>query len=498
MISAPNRLPLLSGNNGLVTIVFLLLVFQLTACELFTKVQPGKDATGGKDVLDPIQGTRVYDPETGTYIVVKTAPTQPMDTVKWKEISMTASPPITSEGVFVDREPSNPVVTTVDPATGSSKLETYNVAIVLPFQTDKFTAQGQVPANSSWALNFYSGAKMALDELRAEGGPNLNVAVLDTKATESGMMELTRRNEFTSAHLIIGPYRRETVRIAADAAKRNNSVLVSPYNATENIVDNNPNYIQVNPSFSTHCDALLSEARHRFRPDQIVLVCRGRDVELERLKYFQDAHKRMQLQSFSRDTAALREFVIADAADSSAFRINVQPLVQNRDTLAIIIPSWSSESFINALLQQLHVAKSGYSHFTVYGMPQWIEYERVSHQYYESLNLHITTSSHVDREQWAVRDFQKSYFTRYGAMPAPESYLGYDVTAYYVRMLRKYGTRFQYAIIDDAGQGLHTRFEVRPIAMPNASNREFPQVKQFENKYVNLLRFEDLRFVKVN
>ncbi|HRD80907.1 MAG TPA: hypothetical protein PLL53_09130, partial [Saprospiraceae bacterium] len=123
--------------------------------------------------------------------MVKTAPTQPMDTVKWKEISMTASPPITSEGVFVDREPSNPVVTTVDPATGSSKLETYNVAIVLPFQTDKFTAQGQVPANSSWALNFYSGAKMALDELRAEGGPNLNVAVLDTKATESGMMELT-------------------------------------------------------------------------------------------------------------------------------------------------------------------------------------------------------------------------------------------------------------------------------------------------------------------
>jgi len=497
MISAPNRLPLSSGNNGLVTIVFLLLVFQLTACELFTKVQPGKDATGGKEVLDPIQGTRVYDPVTGTYVMVKTAPTQPMDTVKWKEVSMNTSPPITSEGVFVDREPSNPVVTTIDPATGSTKLETYNVAIVLPFQTDKFTAQGQVPANSSWALNYYSGAKMALDELRAEGA-NLNVSVLDTKATEAGMLELTRRSEFNSAHLIIGPYRRENVKIAADAAKRNNSVLVSPYNASENIVDNNPNYIQVNPSFSTHCDALLTEARRHFRPDQIVLVCRGRDVELERLKYFQDAHKRMQLQSFLRDTTPLREFVIADAADSSAFRINVQPLVQNRDTLAIIIPSWSSESFINALLQQLHVAKSGYSDFTVYGMPQWIEYERISHQYYESLNLHITTSAYVDRDQWAVQDFQKSYFTRYGMMPAPESYLGYDVTSYYCRMLRKHGTRFQYAIMDDAGQGLHTRFEVRPVAMPNATNREFPPVKQFENKYVNLLRFEDLRFVKVN
>lgn len=477
--------------------IFLLLVFQLTACDLFTKVQSGKDPARGKDVLDPIQGTRVYDPETGTYIVVRTAPTQPMDTVKWKEISMTASPPITSEGVFVDREPSTPVKTGFDPATGSTLMESYNVAIVLPFQADRFTAQGQIPPNSSWALNFYSGAKMALDELRAEGA-NLNVTVMDTKATESGMSELTRRSEFTSAHLIIGPYRRENVRIAADAAKRNNSVLVSPHNATENIVDNNPNYIQVNPSFATHCDALLAAARRNFRPDQIVLVCRGRDVELERLKYFQDAHRRMQLQAFSRDTMPLREFIIADAADSSTFRINVQPLVQNRDTLAIIIPSWSSESFINALLQQLHAAKSGFSDFTVYGMPQWIEYERISHQLYQSLNLHITTSSFVNREQWAVQDFQKSYFMRYGAMPAPESYLGYDVTGYYCRMLRKYGTRFQYAILDEPGQGLHTRFEVKPVAMPGTGNRELPVVKQFENKYVNLLRFEDLRFVKVD
>ena len=133
MISVPNLHPRSGGNNGLVTIVFLLLVLQLTACELFTKVQPGKDATGGKEVLDPIQGTRVYDPETGTYVVVKTAPTQPMDTVKWKEVSMNTSPPITSEGVFVDREPTIPVVTTIYPATCPPRSDAYNVAIMLPF-----------------------------------------------------------------------------------------------------------------------------------------------------------------------------------------------------------------------------------------------------------------------------------------------------------------------------------------------------------------------------
>jgi hypothetical protein len=498
MISVPSRRQPLSGSNILL-LFFLPLALSLSACDLFTKVQPGKDPRKDKDILDPIQGRRVFDPETGTYVIINTAPTAKMDTVIWKEVPMSTYPPITSEGVFF--EPggtgvSEPVAT--DPNTGSKLLESYNVVIALPFQTDRYTAGGQIPANSSWALNFYSGSKIALDELKAQG-LRLNVSVVDTKATEAGMSDLIRRNaDLANAHLIIGPYRKETVRLAADFAKQKGSVLVSPYFSGENLTDNNPNYIQVNPSIQTHCEAILENARKNYRPDQIVLVCRGRDVELERLKYFQDAHKQMQMTSFSRDTSALREFVIADEGDAGNFRINVQPLIQNKDTLAIIVPSWSSESFINALLQQLSTALAGYSEFTVYGMPQWIEYERIDYALYKNLRLHLTASHHVDRDQWPVQDFQRNYFLRFGAIPAEESYLGYDVTLYFCQMLKKYGTRFQYSLREDAGQGLHTRFEVRGLPVTGSSNREIPLFRQFENKYLNILQFQDFRFVKIN
>lgn len=487
------------SGNSLWGAILLPLLLLFASCELFTKVQPTKDPNRDREVLDPIHGRRVFDPESGTYVVVTTAPTQKMDTLEWREISMTVSPPITSEGAFFERDVLVPGPAVIDPYTGSQMLEAYNVVFALPFQADRFAAsQNQIPANSTWALNFYAGAKIALDELKAEGA-QFRVSVLDTKATEAGMTDIIRRSaDFSSAHLIIGPYRRENVRLTIEAAKKNNTVLVSPINADDNLAANSPSYIQSNPTLSTHCEALLNEALRTHRPDQIVLVCRGRDAEIERLKYFQDAFRLRQLQAFSRDTMPLREFVIVDEGDNADFRINVQPLIQNRDTLAIIVPSWSSESFINALLQQIEVARAGFSEFTVYGMPQWKEYERIDYNLYQNLKLHLTSSFFVNREQWPVQDFQRTYFSRYGAMPEQESYIGYDVTLYYCRMLRKYGTRFPYSLREDPAQGLHTRFEVRAVTEPGAPNREFPPVRQFENKYLNVLRFQDFHFVIIN
>lgn len=502
MISAPSRLLPLSGNK--LPIAFVLAVaFILPGCELFTKAQSSKDPSRQNPELDPIQGRRVYDPETGTYVVVKTAPTEAMDTVRWKLIPASIAPPIVSVKVPTERVlVTDPVK--YDPYTGSELLEAYNVVFALPFVTDRFSAaNGQVPPQASWALNFYAGAKMALEELKAEGA-QFNVAVMDTKASEAGMNDLIFRNQdFANAHLIIGPYRRENVRLAAEAVKNDRRVLLSPYFTGENMtMDNNPNYIQMNPSLQTHSEALLRYARRIFRPEQIVLVCRNRPQELERLKAFQDLHRQMQAEAFACDTASLREFIIAEEGEQSTPRINAQALTQNRDTLAIIVPSWSNETFINTLLQQLNAARGASSYFTVFGMPQWMEYERIDYNLYQNLNLHLSSSYYINREIPAIQDFQRNYFNQVGILPAPEAFMGYDMTLYACRMLRKYGTRFQFAMENAPGQGLHTRFEPKAVRRQGQSGGvpapEGGSVRFFENKFVNILKFEDYRFVKVN
>ncbi len=505
MTSAPSH-PLLLNGNKLPIAFALAAVFILSGCELFTKAQSSKDPSYQNPELDPIQGRRVYDPETGTYVTVKTAPAEAMDTVRWKLVPASTAPPIVSVKMPTERVlVTDPVK--YDPYTGSELLDAYNVVFALPFVTDRFSAaNGQVPPQASWALNFYAGAKMALEELKAEGA-QFNVAVVDTKASEAGMNDLILRNQdFANAHLIIGPYRRENVRLSAEAVKNDRRVLLSPYFTGENMaMDNNPNYIQMNPSLQTHSEALLRYARKRFRPEQIVLVCRNRPQELERLKAFQDLHHRIQAEtSIIYDTTSLREFIILEEGEQSSPRINInaQALTQNQDTLAIIVPSWSNETFVNALLQQLNTARGPSSFFAVFGMPQWMEYERIDYTLYHNLNLHLSSSYYINRDIPAIQDFQRNYFNRLGILPTPEAFMGYDMTLYACRMLRKYGTRFQFSLENTPGQGLHTRFEIKPVRrQEQGSSSPMPEsgaVRFFENKFVNILKFEDYRFVRVN
>lgn len=496
MISAPSRPLRLSGNSLLFALLGISMTI-LSGCNLLTKVETEKETRQDKDELDPIQGRKVFDPETRSYIIVKTAPTEKMDTVRWKDADSKFSPPIRDSDIgYEPRQDAIPGK--LDPGTGGTLLPTYNVVFALPFQVDRYSVQGQIPVNSAWALNFYAGARIALEELKSEGA-SLKVSVLDTRASEAGMTELVQRNaDFRNANLIIGPYRRENVRIAAETVKKTGAVLVSPNFAGENLVENNPQVVQINPSLQTHCERLLEYAMKSFRPEQIVLVARGRDVELERLKMFQDIYKRMKARNYSRDTSSLREFVIVDEGDNAETRLNVQPIVEGRDTLAVIIASWSSESFIQNLLRQLDQLNGDFEGITVFGMPQWMEYDRIDLNLYQRLNLHLSTSYFVDSEQWAVTDFRRTYFQQNGQLPSQEAFMGYDLTLYACKMLQKYGTRFQYAVSEVSGQGLHTRFEIKPLAMPGYADREFPPIRQFENRYVNIVRFNDYRFELVD
>ena len=459
-----------------------------TGCALFSSVPKESRPDPGAE-LDPIQGRRVYDPESGQYVVVEKAPLEPMDTVRW---TMDTSPPILSPSGNEDAGPVR--VLGSDPLTKSERLNSYKVVYALPFLTDRFQIDGgKIPMNASWALNFYGGARLALEELKAEG-VNLEVSVLDTKATDAGMADILRNSDaFREANLIIGPYRANNVKMAADAIRVSGAVLVSPHSVTEIGAENNPGYLQVNPSFRTHLEVILKHVRSNFRPSQVLLMARSRPAEQERLTLMQDIWREL-----SGGKGPLAQHLVEDEGDNANFTFDIAPALKDKDTLAIVIPSWSSENFINVLLKQIDKLRTESTHFVVYGMPQWLEYEQIDYQLYQQLNLHLSSSYFVDRSNLLVQDFQRTFYVRYGNMPTREAFMGYDMTRYYGKMMYKYGTRFQFMLKADPGVGLHTRFEMQGVIAPGEQQSEMPAVRYYENKYVHLLKFEDFQFMVVH
>lgn len=505
MISVPNLQQPLNGNKWFFILVAFLF---LTSCELFKPVQtgaqqPAPGRTQPKPIdreLDPIQGRKVFDPETGTYVIIANAPVEKMDTIRWTSMpvirdqiitssaeALTENPPIKSnEPVEIGKEVieddnENAIIT-------SKKLNVYNVAIVLPFLSDRFSTNGGgLPQNSEWALGFYGGVRLALEDLEREN-IKLQISVVDDRASETYTPQLLNNRDIQNAQLIIGPYRREIARQLADYAKATDKILLSPYTTSDSVTARNPNYVQVNPSLQTHCQAITRHARQRYRPEQIVLLCRTR--EEDRLEYFQQENA---LISKGINVKRFTKYVVPDNVELNSGQLSS---LMRSDTTVFIVPSFSSESFIASFLRKLDLAKRENQTIVVYGMPQWMDYETIDFEYFERLNVHISTSSFFNPLSPDVQFFKRRFFDRYGSIAKEEAFLGYDVTFFGAKMLQKYGTKFQYFMEKEPTQMLHTRFEFeRVINLPtNSYNTENLPIQRFENKYVNILHFEDYQF----
>ncbi|MFK7771496.1 MAG: ABC transporter substrate-binding protein [Saprospiraceae bacterium] len=469
---------------------FLIICVVVFASAILTSCGLGKTKTPPPEIVTP-QGTKVYNPKTGRY-EFPTEVTGKMDTVQWTDAGSSANDPIGSDSSqYLEIEPEDP---NPNPSNGTGILSTYNIAIMIPFNSDKVNSlEGGIHSSSIPALHFYEGAKIALDELSNEGA-NLNVTVMDTKRSETETSSILNRSTLQDAHLIIGPYSSKPLEQVAEFAKVNQKTVISPVNTSGKITAENPFYLQANPSLQSHCEVIMKHALSQYSADQIVLVVRDKEAEVNRLKYFQDTHQLIS----GTDAPPLKEYRIDPVVAQEFGELNLSPYIKKGQTTVFIVPSYSNETFVSNLMRQVEIAK-GRNEVVMYGMPRWMEYERISFDYFENLKLHVSTANFVDKEDVKVKEFIKKFFERYGSLPQEDAFQGYDLTLYSGRQLMKHGMYFKDVIDTEAAQMLSTKFEFERFVTPeDAANERFDKINYIENKYVNILKFEDYHFQKVN
>lgn len=482
MISVPSLLPRLNGNSILLLGLWVLVFSLLSGCDLFKKVPSTPEVPEDSD-MDNIEGRRVYDPELDQWVIIKDVPTEELEIIVWTEIPKDQSPPITSYGTAEEAR----LLRTG--ALGSQFYDRYTISLILPFLAENYDfVSGQINQNSFWALHYYSGAKMALEDLKKEN-IGINLKVFDSEGDVSAVSQLLASNsDIRQSHLIIGPYRRNNVRQVAEYAKQNDITFVSPYSGTARLSEENPNYIQVSPTLETHCRSLVRRAKERFRPEQIVLVVRDNASERAWLKYCQEEHFLIE---GSDRIPPLRQYIVPEtSADYPELRFD--SLFARNDSIALIVPSWS-EPFVYNLLRKADLAKPNEFQLEIYGLPQWMSFEQMDYNYYEKLNVFVSSNLFLNPYDPRIKSFKEKYIEQYGVSPRTESYLGYDVMLYFGKMIQKYGTKFQYSMELERRPMLHTRFEFMPLIDPQPELRS-QEIEQFENKYVHILQFKNYLF----
>lgn len=474
-----------SPTRSILLLAVLAFSFSLTSCDWFKPAKESeKEKVYTEDDIGDLQGTKVFDPTTGEWRT-KREVNGKMETVKWNDLPEDKYPPITSDGSW----------TTPDNNTGGNSSAgsggSYNISLLLPFMAVGDTSR--VSDNSLWGIHFYGGAKLAYEVL-ARDGARLTVNVADTEASTSKTTRLLTTSGLRSADLIIGPYKADNTKVLADFAKKEKKPVASPYSAQLGLTEANPYYIQLNPSLESHCRAIMRHARKAHDAADIVLVARNQADEKERLTFFQKENEAINGRTSG---TKLTEYIVTDATLDFS-KMNVAPYVKAGRTTVFIVPSWN-EAFVYSVLRQLMLKRSIGENIIVYGMPQWDSFDQVEPEFYQNLNVHISSAFYIDDNDERVRQFKRLFFDTYGTIPTDEAYLGYDAMLYFGKMLDKHGRDFSRKIDSEPFDVLHGRYEFNPVVLrPEAHKEDLRFYDQLENQFVHILRFRDFRFQPAN
>lgn len=462
MISALSHLQPLNGSKLLFWVVFI--------C-VFSSCKPGKQ------LID--NSTR---PNTNVPATTK------VDTIIWKE-DTTAPPPIKSDEVASNDVDVNDGNSSNEVPTSEQKNE-YNISVLFPFYSGSYNIENEgSKLKSMRAIQVYGGMQLAMEKLEREG-VNLNFNVADTKGASEVTQRLLQQSNAYNADLIFGPFRSENLRLGAETAKQLKTAFISPMNPSNKITKDNPYYVQVKPGLDAHLQAITDHViAADYAPEQVVIVARNKAGEKQRIQMLQDA---LANNRKAADDAKFREYLVSDYGNEFENMDFTNYFIEGGKTV-FIVPSWSSESFINNVLRKIRLMK-GENEVVVYGMPQWKKFERVSYDYYDALDVHISSDNRLDKSKTNIQNFAKAYFYKFGEAPNEDAYLGYDMTLYLVRMLIKHGDQFQAKLSSEPFTGLASQFNFETVYDLDNDDLETAPIKYIENKHVNILQFKDFIF----
>lgn len=331
-------------------------------------------------------------------------------------------------------------------------------------------------AKSLNALEFYEGAQMAVDSI-SRTGMKATVYLFDSP-DEENLNKLLSNPILKQADLIIGPFYGKKFEAIADFASKNKIACVTPVLRRDNILENNPFISKVMPS-DERLIRQMGDFVGRWNCKKNLIVMHNGSTE--------DSLRLSQLMKGINgrcDSAKLN--VLNTKGKSVKFVDSV--LVKGVENIVVCLSD--DQNYVSRLI--LHLEKKNTPEkervVTLFGLSEWQDYESIEVEYFQNVNLHIPVDLFVDYNSDAVKKFLVSFREKYLAEPGKYSLLGYDVTLYYLQMLKKYGNGFFLNPPAIHSSGLQSNFDFIKVSEQGG----------LENQCTFILNYKEYSLVKVN
>jgi LysM repeat protein len=367
--------------------------------------------------------------------------------------------------------------------------QAYKIAYFLPFYGSKNDTLDSLDVrahpsgiyrNSTIALDFYRGSKLAIDSL-AKQGLWAEVSVFDTENNTDTVRSIMAKDSMHTYDLFIGPLYRSHFEYIGDFAKQFDIPIVSPVKVSSRVLLDRPTAIKIHPGKPAHLIALAQFAVNEFGDSNLFFLNTARFNEQDDAKLF--------LKYANKELATLGKDSIQEVDIYTISRKRILQVVQDSTHYTIVMIS-ENQAYVSELLtilNDVYLSKRGIT-FTVIGPEKWAEFDNIETSYRMNLDVHVSATDFVNYESEAVNTFIRSFRHRYGSDPEEFAIIGFEVSYKMLSALHQHGPFMLKHLGDHKAEGLSKKYNFIRVGAESG----------FENGGVFIYRIEDYKRIRVN
>jgi len=350
-----------------------------------------------------------------------------------------------------------------------------NVAILLPFSTNKGNLDFEKDRTLNIVTDFYLGALEALNLLKKQG-LSVTAQVFDTENKKSTISNILRTNNFGEVDAIIGPMFMDNVEFVSNSFKHDSLAIISPVSSKDHSMFASNNLIKEMPSEERLSDAMILYLQKNYTNQQLVLIADSISTPNYELRLKGITKKLNELDSLH-EVIVLRPengYIKPDLFKES--------ILEDKGNWIVLFTE--EEVLISDAVNNLGVLPKEFD-ITLFCLNYGKNFERVDNNFLARVNFHYPTASFVDLEDIEVQKFINRFKANNYVEPSEYAFKGFDMT---------YDALLRLATYSDVGSafdgGISERMSCKFHYIKNPN-------KGFENNGVFLVKYDGLNLVNV-
>ena len=286
-------------------------------------------------------------------------------------------------------------------------------------------------------MDFYAGSLLALKKLKNDG-IKINVNLIDQ--FNFPISDVINLNKLQNTELIIGPIKKNDIEDLIRFTKGMNIPIVSPMDQTvETLLDSNNVLIQAPSVSKAQINNIVTLLKKDYLPhsdsSKIILI-------------YENGHQDYNIIEQAKNELNNRGLKYEELTYTVLEGRNMLNKISESFTLNgnnyVIVPS-TNAAFVDDVIRNVSLAYNNSQetiNMQIYGLSRWRNFETIEPENFHKLGLNLSIPYFVDYSNQNIKEFLLTYRALFNNEPTPYSFQGYDITTYFVNILKEYGKDF--------------------------------------------------------